>query len=55
MSLTEKLAEVKNLSSFSAFVDALIADRLVKGSTWQNHSIENYLDAAAAWARDSKV
>jgi hypothetical protein len=54
MSLTEKLDGVNSLDSFLEFVDALIVDRHAKGSTWQNYSIEAYLEAAAAWARDSK-
>ncbi|HEV7905769.1 MAG TPA: hypothetical protein VGO96_18155 [Pyrinomonadaceae bacterium] len=35
-------------------MDELIADRRTDGATWQNHSIESYLEAAAAWARDSR-
>ena len=54
MSLTEKLERVNSLDSFLEFVDALIVNRRAKGSTGQNDSIEDYLEAAAAWARDSK-
>jgi hypothetical protein len=54
VNLIEKLEGVKNLDSFLEFVDALIADRRAIGGAWENQSIEAYLDAAAAWARDSK-
>jgi hypothetical protein len=54
MSLTEKLHGVNSLDSFLEFVDALIVDRRAADPGWQNYSIEDYLEAAAAWARDSK-
>jgi hypothetical protein len=54
MSLTEKLDRVTSLDSFLEFVDALIAERQAKGTVWQNSSIESYLEAATAWARDSR-
>lgn len=54
MSLTEKLDRVTSLDSFLEFIDLLIDDHRAESSTWQNHSIESYLEAAAAWARDSR-
>lgn len=54
MSLDEKLYNVTSLDSFPEFVDALINDNHANLSTWQNHSIESYLEAAAARARDSR-
>jgi hypothetical protein len=54
MNLMETLEGVKDLDSFFAFVDALIADRRTIGETWENQSVEDYLEAAAAWARDSR-
>ena len=54
MSLTEKLDTVTSLDTFLEFVDELIADRHAVGSAWQHDSIESYLEAATAWARDSR-
>jgi hypothetical protein len=53
MSLDESLDRVTSLESFLEFVDALGDDRHANGSTWENWSIETYLEAASACARDS--
>lgn len=60
------LDEVHDAESFLAFVEALINDRYdeVKKANpdnpsgsgvggWQNETIESYLEAANAWARDT--
>ena len=53
MELNAKLEAVSDRDSFLAFVKALIADRQ-SGQGWENDSIEQFLDAAAAWAEDSQ-
>jgi hypothetical protein len=53
MSLIEKLEKVTDRDSFLEFVDALIVDRRAMSDTWENQSIDAYLEAASAWARDS--
>ena len=67
-SLTKLLGEVHDEQGFLKFVKALIADRVdetkkeketpsspfgVGANGWQNVTIENYLEAASAWASDS--
>jgi hypothetical protein len=67
--LIEKLEAVVDRESFLVFVKALIADRedevkkeKVNPSSpwgagtngWENGTIERYLDAAVAWAEDSR-
>jgi hypothetical protein len=54
MDWEEKIAQVTDLDSFLAFVDALVEDRKINPLEWQNDSIEAYLESSAAWARDSK-
>jgi len=61
----ESLERVKDRATFLDFVQALIDDRrdeVAKGSEqpfghgangWENGTIEGYLDAALAWAKDS--
>ncbi len=39
--------------SFLSFVRELIADREDGANGWENASIENFLEAAVAWADDS--
>ena len=67
-SLVKLLGEVRDEQSFLKFVDALIVDRAGEtqkeketpsspfgtgANSWQNVTIENYLEAASAWASDS--
>jgi predicted Ser/Thr protein kinase len=67
--LTEKLEAVVDRESFLVFVKALIADREdevkkekvnpsspwgASANGWENGTIERYLDAAVAWAEDSR-
>ncbi|HJU55331.1 MAG TPA: hypothetical protein VJ715_12190 [Pyrinomonadaceae bacterium] len=68
--LDKLLDNVSDAHSFLQFVKALIADRkdeLAKekenpsspfgpgANGWENGSIESYLDAAVAWAEDSRA
>ncbi|APR86320.1 Hypothetical protein A7982_11669 [Minicystis rosea] len=62
--LFDLLDRVMDEATFLAFVEALIADRHADAAGapdvagrgphgWENHSIEAFLSAALAWARDS--
>ena len=53
MDLNARLEVVTDRDSFLVFVRALIADRQT-GQGWESDSIEQFLDAAAAWAEDSQ-
>ncbi|MCO7572862.1 MULTISPECIES: DUF7660 family protein [Pseudomonas chlororaphis group] len=52
MDLEQRLQQVNDEQSFLDFVQALLADRrqLQHRDSWQNHSIEDFLDGAQAWA-----
>ncbi|MDO9356815.1 MAG: hypothetical protein Q7T55_24165 [Solirubrobacteraceae bacterium] len=51
--LHEQLEKVTDEATFLAFVQALIADRRGNAEHWENRSIEEFLEAASAWAADS--
>ncbi len=57
MHLIDQVAQVSDQPSFIAFVRALQADRadLRTRSEWQHDTIEDYLEAAAAWAEDAPL
>lgn len=64
MQLHEKLEAVTDAASFLCFVQALIEDRKnsngvdVTGRSdngWESHSIEDFLEAALAWAEATEV
>lgn len=66
MELHDELEAVADAASFLAFVRALIADRRGEiGETvddfgrgvrgWENHSIEDFLEAALSWAESTDV
>jgi hypothetical protein len=64
--LKDKLDNVVDRESFLGFVRALVADRIEKAKDeakypyggqeggWENSTIESYLEAALAWAVDSR-
>lgn len=52
--LARKLEEVKDETTFVAFVQALEHDRRNGASEWVPEKIEDFLEAAARWAVDSK-
>jgi hypothetical protein len=69
MKLVELLEQVRDRQTFLVFVEALTADRedaVARERTnpsspygpdaggWENTTIESYLEAATAWAQDSK-
>jgi hypothetical protein len=53
MQLHEKLEAVADEATFLEFVRALANDRRAAGKTWENDSIEDFLEAAGSWADDS--
>lgn len=53
MHLHEQLETVTDEASFLAFVHALVVDRRSDAEHWENGSIEDFLEAASAWAEDS--
>jgi len=52
--LREQLLKVTDRDSFLAFVRALEADRTAQPHTWETSTIEEFLEAARAWAEDSR-
>ena len=52
MSLVEKMQQVKTRQDFAEFVQSLRKDFAQHADEWQNHDIDAYLDALAAWAED---
>ena len=65
MELHEALDRVDGPTSFIEFVEHLIADRQEEQDDqvdmfgrgpngWENHSIEDFLEAAVRWAKDSR-
>lgn len=57
MRLIDQMAQVRDQPSFIAFVRALQADRtdLRTRAEWEHDTIEDYLEAAAAWAEDAPM
>ena len=66
--LYELVNEVHDEKTFLLFVDALLKDRIAevkaaneidycgRGSQgWENHSIEDFLEAAQAWGEDTNM
>ena len=55
--LTDLLEQVQDQATFINFVTALMRDREDQESkaTWQNDTIEQYLESALAWAKDSDM
>jgi hypothetical protein len=52
--LRDRLDQVADRESFLAFVRALETDRKTRSQTWENSTIEDFLEAARAWAEDSR-
>lgn len=51
--LHEQLDKVTDEATFLAFVHALVVDRRGDAEHWENGSIEDFLEAASAWAENS--
>lgn len=54
MQLHEQLETVTDEATFLAFVHALVVDRRGDAAHWENESIEDFLEAASAWAEASE-
>ena len=52
MQLHEQLEAVTDEATFLTFVQALANDRRADGKSWENNSIEDFLEAAGGWADD---
>jgi hypothetical protein len=52
--LVQLLERTEDLESFLRFVSALERDVVTHRGEWQNWTIDGYLEAAVAWARDSR-
>lgn len=52
MTLTEYNHSIRTREDFVAFVRALSADLYDNPETWENGSLERFLEALAAWAED---
>jgi len=50
MSLHELLDQVNDEASFLEFARALLADHQSNEESWENGSIEQFLDGAISWA-----
>ncbi|WP_035059786.1 DUF7660 family protein [Andreprevotia chitinilytica] len=66
MTLYEQLQNVTDPSSFLTFANALLADRRAEANQpaddtghasngWENHTIEDFLDAALRWAETTHL
>ncbi|WP_249384035.1 hypothetical protein [Chitinivorax sp. B] len=59
MDLHEQLQLVTDVTTFLAFVRALQQDRVMAGQhtacDWQNHTIEDFLEAALRWASTTNM
>ncbi len=55
MELHELLETVNSQGTFLAFVAALADDRRRNAAAWESDSIEEFLEAALAWAEDSAM
>ncbi len=54
MELVEILQKVNDRNTFLEFVSALIEDKKKFGDSWENVTVENYLDSAKCWLEDSQ-
>jgi len=54
MQLHEQLETVTDEVTFLEFVRKLAADRRANAQTWENGSIEDFLEASSGWAEDSE-
>jgi len=54
MDVQTLLKQVDDRESFFAFVEALVAD-CKDAQSWENTTIDDFLSAALAWAKDSDM
>ena len=55
MELHDQLEGVRDQATFLAFVGALAEDRRKRPESWENGSVETFLEAAVAWAEDTEM
>lgn len=55
MALVELLDEVTDQQSFFLFVEALIGDFEERSERWENPTMNRFLEAGLAWAKDSRL
>jgi hypothetical protein len=55
MEVHELLDGVNDQATFLAFVSALAEDRRRNTESWQNDSIQDFLEAALSWAEASEM
>ena len=53
MTLAEYNDSIRSRKDFAAFAQALSADLHDNPETWENGSLERFLEALAAWAEDA--
>lgn len=55
MELHELLDRVEDEATFLTFVRALLSDLQVSGASWENSSLEQFLESALAWAESTNL
>lgn len=55
MNLDDAVDNVTDQQSFYIFVEALIREWEQDGERWENRTLGSFLEAALAWARDSRL
>lgn len=53
MTLDELAQNVSDRQTFDAFLDAFVAECRREGADWTNPDLYGFLEAMAAWSRDS--
>ncbi len=53
MTLAERAASVCTRDEFVAFLEAFRLDHARNGAVWANPDLPSFLEAAAAWSRES--
>ena len=55
MDLKELLDQVHDEASFLAFVRGLLQDWRTDGASWENGTVEDFLESALAWGESTRV
>jgi hypothetical protein len=50
--MSTRVSNVVSKEDLADFIEALRDDFLKDPSAWENHTVDRYLDAMAAWVRD---
>jgi hypothetical protein len=54
MKLHERVSQVRNKAELVEFVRALAEDLTTNRESWENPTLERYLEALASWLEDSE-